>query len=134
LDGTRSDVTVRPDLNQNSAVINVGVAFAPELDLRVIVGGSFNLLSVMSLSLGISGDSDRAIGGAAFGNSALISFDLPEGYFITSERGYSQGLPIDPVDPADPSVIPLPAGGVLLLSAFGLMGWASRRRRHTLAA
>ncbi|MGY6634461.1 MAG: hypothetical protein ACXIU8_12065 [Alkalilacustris sp.] len=134
LDETRRDVIVRPDLNLGSAVVNVGVVFAPELELRVVVGEAFTLSTSLSMAIGISGDSDRAIGGAAFGNSALISFDLPEGYFITSERGYSQGLSVDPVDPTNPPVITLPAGGALLLSAFGLMGWASWRRRHTLAA
>jgi hypothetical protein len=40
--------------------------------------------------------------------------------------------PPPPPPTTNPSVIPLPAGGVLLLSAFGLMGWASwyRRARH----
>jgi hypothetical protein len=44
--------------------------------------------------------------------------------------------PVPPPPPpnTDTSVIPLPAGGVLLLSAFGLMGWASRRRRHAPSA
>jgi hypothetical protein len=112
----------------------IGVQLAPQMTLRVEVGRAFDLQKILSLSMNFASRTDEATGGASFGRSALISFDLPEGYFITSQRGYSQGVPVDPTDPTDPSVIPLPAGGVLLLSAFGLMGWASRRRRHTLGA
>jgi hypothetical protein len=125
------DMIVRIDLLENAVERppEVGVNIEPRMTLRVEVGRPFSLEKVIELNVGFSNASDDAVGGAAFGESALISFDLPEGYFITSQRGYSQGVPVDPTDPTIPSVIPLPAGGVLLLSAFGLMGWASRYRR-----
>lgn len=134
LDRSGADVTISEDLVQDRIVLSPGISFRPEIDLRVEVGRAFELQSTLSLNLGFQAKTDRATGGANFGNSALISFELPEGYFITSERGYSQGLPVDTVDPADPSVIPLPAGGLLLLSALGFMGWASRRRQRSLTA
>jgi hypothetical protein len=130
LEEAGKDVRVNLDLLEDAVVLPpaVGVDIRPSMTLRVEVGRAFDLEKVLSLSMNFAGKTDDVTGGAAFGESALISFFLPEGFYITSERGYSQGLP---ADPADPPVIPLPAGGVLLLSALGLLGWASRRRRLT---
>ncbi|MGY6634867.1 MAG: PEP-CTERM sorting domain-containing protein [Alkalilacustris sp.] len=99
----------------------VGVNLSPSIPLLVEVGRPFEPEKRPALNLNVS----NALKGAAFGVSALIEFDQPKGVFITSERGYSQGVP---ADLANPSVIPLPASGVLVLLGFGLMGWASRRR------
>ena len=131
LDGSNTNDSVNVDFTKLSAELppEAGVTLTPWMLLRVEVGRAFELEKRLALNVGFNNASDSATGGAAFGQSALIEFDLPEGFFITSERGYSQGLPVDPTDPIDPSVIPLPAGGLLLLSAFGLMGWASRYRR-----
>ena len=136
LDGSNTNDSVNVDFTKLSAELppESGVTLTPWMLLRVEVGRAFELEKRLALDVGFNNASDSATGGAAFGDSALISFDLPEGFFITSERGYSQGLPADPADPTNPSVIPLPPGGVLLLSALGLMGWASRRRRQTLGA
>lgn len=136
LDGSNTNDSVNVDFTKLSAELppESGVTLTPWMLLRVEVGRAFELEKRLALDVGFNNASDGATGGAAFGNSALISFDLPEGFFITSQRGYSQGLPADPADPTNPSVIPLPPGGVLLLSALGLMGWASRRRRQTLSA
>lgn len=118
------DISVRPNVDKDQVVIDVGVTLEPEITLRVDVGRSFGLETNLFLNLGFFAPSGNATGGAAFGESALISFDLPDGFSITSQRGYSQGVP----------AIPLPAGGALLLSALGMIGWVSRRRRLSLTA
>lgn len=56
-----------------------------------------------------------------FSNSALIGFDLPEGYFITSARGYSQGV-------TEENGISVPEPGSLALLGAGLLGLVTLRR------
>lgn len=86
---------------------------------------------------------------AAFGSFALVlgaeeevTFGINDGSnpatYFDNLGGLSLRLTLrdapPPPNPDPPSVIPLPAGGLLLLSAFGLMGLASRRRRDTHGA
>lgn len=108
---------------------NPNVILWPELVLLVEVGRAFNLETTMETRLNYSGTSNNAIGGAAFSDSALISFDLPEGYFITSERGYIQGLQDAPEpDPGDVVAVPLPGTLPMLLTGLLLLGLRGRVR------
>ena len=93
-------------------------------DITIEVGVPFQLQASLELVQILSWTTGGSFVESDFGNSALISFELPEGYFITSELGYSQGL----------TVIPLPASGLLLLSAFGVMGSLARLRGRAATA
>ena len=57
-----------------------------------------------------------------FGNSAFISFDLPDGYALTSLGGYSQGLP--PV-----GAVPEPQHVAVLAAGLIAIAWGVRRKR-----
>ena len=65
----------------------------------------------------------------SFANSGPV-FDLPEGYTVNSvSAGIVNNRWIDP-RPSQPQVstVPLPAGGLLFLSAFGVLWGLSRKR------
>jgi hypothetical protein len=119
--------------------MNAGlVAFGDFADGGGAQGTAFSSFPASMRWLGIDGLSAGAVVSGAIdwsGAAPLPSAsDLAGVDFSFVSSGPVAPPPPPNTDPTNPSVIPLPAGGVLLLSAFGLMGWASRRRRHAPSA
>ncbi|WP_209425105.1 hypothetical protein [Pararhodobacter sp. SW119] len=111
-------------------VIQPGVANlsqTPAQDITVTVGVPFQLKIFMELFHVLDWSSPASFVQSSFTNSARVGFDLPEGYFITSARGYSQGLPVAP-PPAPTAPIPLPAALPMLVAGLALLFGLRRRR------
>jgi hypothetical protein len=87
----------------------------------------FDALEVLGASSGVAGDT-RSLGGYLFAdvdfrNVFSLTFFAPEGFADNRDNDYAlAGIEV--------TLVPLPAGGWLLLAALGGLALASRRRRN----
>jgi len=81
------------------------------------------------------GDLDNGVTGLlwGYGNQISLTGTNTDAYLIGGTD--PQGLPISAIGVAAPSIsaVPLPAGGVLLISGFGLLALSRRRSAKSLA-